>query len=71
MSVGKPRGISLLAEPTPQILGKWKDFEEYIQRQDKNANYFNPVHQLTDFDSYYKGPALKIDIENYFSDITL
>ena len=54
----------------PQILGKWKDFEEYIQRQDKNVNYFNPVYQLTDFDSYYKGPTLKIDIENYFSDMT-
>lgn len=56
---------------TPQILEKWKVFEEYIQGQDKNVNYFNPSYQLTDFDSYYKGPTLRTNIENYFHDMTL
>jgi len=50
----------------PQTLEKWKSFEEYIQKLDSNKNYFNPSYQLTDFDSYYKGPTLKGDVEKYF-----
>jgi hypothetical protein len=50
----------------PIILDRWKKFEEYIQRLDSNKSYFDPSHHLTDFDSYYKGPNLKADIENHF-----
>ena len=50
----------------PQILEKWKKFEEYIQKLDSNSGYFDPSYQLTDFDSYYKGKTLKVDIEHYF-----
>ena len=58
--------VQYISGKTILLLEKWRDFEEYIQKQDKNINYFNPSHRLTDFDSYYKGPNLKIDIENYF-----
>ena len=50
----------------PQILEKWQKFEKYIQKLDSNRGYFDPSHYLTDFDSYYKGPTVKADIENYF-----
>jgi len=55
-----------IANNIPIILDKWGKFEEYIQKLDSNKSYFDPSYHLTDFDSYYKGPNLKADIENYF-----
>jgi len=55
-----------ISKNIPLILNKWKKFEEYIQKLDSNKSYFDPSHDLTDFDSYYKGSTVKKDLENYF-----
>lgn len=51
----------------PIILNKWKSFEDSIQKLESNKTYFNAAEQLADFDSYYKGTTLQVDIQNYFS----
>jgi hypothetical protein len=50
----------------PEILSKWRDFEDNVQKIASNKAYFDPAHNLTDFDTYYKGPTLKGDIESFF-----
>ena len=63
--------IQYISVKISKILEAWKNFDEFIQKQDGNLKYFNPGYQLTDFDSYYKGSTLSQDIENYFLKVTL
>lgn len=50
-----------------KLLNTWKDFEVTIQKKEPNRTYFNPIENLTDFDTYYKGTSLKSDLVSYFS----
>jgi hypothetical protein len=50
----------------PLILKKWKNFEDAIQKFRSNKAYFDSARHLKDFDTYYKGPTLKGDIEKFF-----
>jgi len=53
-------------QSTPQILSKWKSFEDFIAKDQINKAYFDPGQNLSDFASYYKGPTLANDIQNHF-----
>jgi hypothetical protein len=52
-------------ENTAKLLGKWKSFEEKVQKSKANEAYFDLPKDLTDFDGYYKGSTLKNDLEKY------
>ena len=55
-----------IEQKIPLLLDNWKKFEVDIQKLATNKRYFDPDNNLTDFDSYYKGPTLKTDIERFF-----
>lgn len=54
---------------TPQILSKWKSFEDFVTKAQTNKVYFDPDQNLSDFASYYKGPNLASDIQNFFQQV--
>lgn len=55
-----------IEQKIPLLLDNWKKFEVDIQKLATNKSYFDPDNNLTDFDSYYKGPTLKTDLERFF-----
>lgn len=50
-----------------QLLRRWKDFEKVVQKKKQNRSYFDASKNLTDFNTYYKGTTLKIDLLKFFS----
>jgi hypothetical protein len=50
----------------PELLGRWNDFENKIQKFPKNKRYFDVDQEIIDFDNYYKGTTLQKDLETVF-----
>ncbi|NFF65904.1 AIPR protein [Clostridium sporogenes] len=48
------------------VLNKWIEFEQYAKTKDTNKKYFNNVSK--EFDNYYKGSTIDIDLSNFFSE---
>ncbi len=48
------------------LMGKWKDFEIFIQNKSYNNKYFNKELQETNFIWYYKSNNLLKDLKEYF-----
>jgi len=53
-------------QSTPQVLNKWRSFEDFVTKGETNKAYFDPTENLSDFASYYKGPTLAGDIQSFF-----
>jgi hypothetical protein len=54
-----------MTQTSSDVLNKWKEYEEQITKSDTNKAYFDKTQNLSDFASYYKGPTLASDIQNY------
>lgn len=57
---------------TDQVLKKWKDFENYIIKQDNNSYYFyeyedenQNTRTIYNFDGYYKGLTIDTDLKEF------
>jgi hypothetical protein len=58
--------VEYMNQNTPQILNKWKSFEDFVTKAQTNKTYFDPTQNLSDFASYYKGPNLASGVQSFF-----